>query len=66
MEALLGMAVTKSLSAMAALGVPDALRDRPLYYTELVETVGADQVGHLDATPRTTPTPNVNVNVPGS
>src|SRR5579862_7358431 len=43
MEMLFGMAVTKCLSAVAALGVPDALRDRPLDCTELAEAVSADQ-----------------------
>jgi hypothetical protein len=37
------MMVTKCVSAVAALGVPDALEDRPLYYTDLAEAVGADQ-----------------------
>jgi hypothetical protein len=43
MQALFGMMVTRSISAVAALGVPDALRGGPLYYTDLAEAVGADQ-----------------------
>jgi hypothetical protein len=43
MEALFGMMVTKSLSAIAAIGVPDALAGGPMYYTELADAVGADQ-----------------------
>ena len=43
MEALFGMMVTKSLSAVAALGVPDALAGGPLYYTALADKVGANQ-----------------------
>jgi O-methyltransferase domain len=43
MQALFGMMVTKSVSAVAALGVADALQDGPLYYTDLAEAVGADQ-----------------------
>lgn len=43
MEALFGMMVTKSLSAVAVLGVPDALAAGPLYYTDLAGKVGADQ-----------------------
>lgn len=43
MQSLFGMMVTKSVSAVAALGVPDALEGGPLYYTDLAEAVGADQ-----------------------
>jgi hypothetical protein len=43
MQSLFGMMVTKSISAVAALGVPDALGDGPLYYVDLAEEVGADQ-----------------------
>jgi hypothetical protein len=43
MQSLFGMMVTKSISAVAALGVPDALGGGPLYYTDLAEAVGADQ-----------------------
>jgi hypothetical protein len=43
MQALFGMMVTKSISAVAALGVPDALAGGPMYYSELADTVGANQ-----------------------
>jgi len=43
MQALFGVMVTRSVSAVAELGVPDALRDGPLYYTDLATAVGADQ-----------------------
>jgi hypothetical protein len=43
LQSLFGMMVTKSVSAVAALGVPDALEGGPLYYTDLAEAVGADQ-----------------------
>ena len=43
LQSLFGMMVTKCISAVAALGVPDALGGGPLYYTELAEVVGADQ-----------------------
>ena len=43
MQALFGFMVTKSLSAVAALDVADALRDGPTYYTDLAGRVGADQ-----------------------
>jgi hypothetical protein len=43
MQSLFGMMMTKSISAVAALGVPDALESGPLYYTDLAEAVGADQ-----------------------
>jgi hypothetical protein len=43
MQSLFGMMVTKCISAVAALGVPDALGGGPLYYTDLAEAVGADQ-----------------------
>jgi hypothetical protein len=43
MQSLFGMSVSKSLSAVAALLVADALKSGPLYYTDLAEAVGADQ-----------------------
>lgn len=43
MQSLFGMMVTKSISAVAELGVADALKGGPLYYTDLAEAVGADQ-----------------------
>jgi hypothetical protein len=43
MQSLFGMMVTKSISAVAELGVPDALEGGPLYYTDLADAVGADQ-----------------------
>lgn len=43
MQALFGMSVSKGISAVAALRVPDALKSGPLYYTDLAKTVGADQ-----------------------
>jgi hypothetical protein len=43
MQALFGLMVAKSVSAVAALGVADALADGALYYTDLAEAVGADQ-----------------------
>ena len=43
MQSLFGMMVTKSISAVAELGVPDALKDGSVYYTDLAEAVGADQ-----------------------
>jgi hypothetical protein len=43
MQALFGMMVSRSVSAVAALGVPDALSGGPLYYTDLADAVGADQ-----------------------
>jgi hypothetical protein len=43
MQSLFGMMVTKCVSAVAALAVPDALGAGPLYYTDLAEAVGADQ-----------------------
>ncbi|HEX4346267.1 MAG TPA: methyltransferase [Vicinamibacterales bacterium] len=43
MQALFGMMVTKSISAIAELAVPDALAGGPLYYTDLAQAVGAEQ-----------------------
>ena len=43
MQSLFGMMVTRSLSAVAELRVPDALETGPRYYTDLAEVVGADQ-----------------------
>ncbi len=43
MQALFGFMVTRCLSAVAALGVPDALNDGPLYYTDLAQATGTDQ-----------------------
>ena len=43
MQSLFGVMVTKSVSAVAALGVPDALGGGPLYYVDLAEAVGANQ-----------------------
>jgi hypothetical protein len=42
MEALFGMMVTRSISAVAALGVPDALAGGPVYYSDLADKVGAN------------------------
>ena len=43
MQALFGFMVTKGVSAMAAYGVADALKDGPLYYTDLAARTGCDQ-----------------------
>jgi hypothetical protein len=40
-QALFGFMVTKGLAASASLDVADALKDGPLYYTQLAEKVGA-------------------------
>ena len=42
MQVMFGMMASKCLSAVAALGVPDALRDRPRHYSAVAEQVGAD------------------------
>ncbi|MCA8912830.1 MAG: methyltransferase [Planctomycetes bacterium] len=43
MQALFGVMVTKCISAVASMDVADALKDGPLYYTDLAAVVGADQ-----------------------
>jgi hypothetical protein len=43
MQALFGFALTKGLSVVASLGVADALKDGPRYYTDLAAAVGADR-----------------------
>lgn len=43
LELLFGFIVSRSVSAVAELNVPDALRDGPRYYTDLAREVGADQ-----------------------
>ncbi len=40
---MFGVLAGRSVSAAAELGVADALKDRPLHYTELAKAVGADQ-----------------------
>lgn len=42
-QLLFGFVATRAVSAAAELGVADALRDGPLYYTDLAQKVGADQ-----------------------
>ncbi|HSF14245.1 MAG TPA: methyltransferase [Vicinamibacteria bacterium] len=43
MQAMFGFMVSRGVAAAAELDVADALRDGPLYYTELAGAVGADQ-----------------------
>ena len=43
MQMLFGFMATKALSAVAELGVADALKDGPLYYTDLAQAVETDQ-----------------------
>ena len=43
LQALFGFMVTKGVSAAAELEVADALKDGPLYHTELAKKVGADR-----------------------
>ena len=43
MQALFGFMVTKCVSSVAELGVADALKDGPLYYTDLASRLDADQ-----------------------
>lgn len=43
LQALFGFMVTRTLSAVAQLNVPDALSAGRLYYTEVAKAVGADQ-----------------------
>ena len=42
-QTLFGFMVARTLSAVAELNVPDALRDGPRHYTDLARAVGADQ-----------------------
>ena len=42
-QLLFGFMATRTLTAVASLGVADALKDGPRYYTELAAAVGADQ-----------------------
>jgi hypothetical protein len=43
MQALFGFMVSRGVAAAAELDVADALRNGPLYYTDLAKAVGADQ-----------------------
>jgi hypothetical protein len=43
MQALFGFMATRCVTAAAELGVADALRNGPLYYTDLAKAVEADQ-----------------------
>ena len=43
MQALFGFMVTKCMSAVAAHNIADALKDGPLYYTDLASVTGTDQ-----------------------
>ncbi|MCA8912829.1 MAG: methyltransferase [Planctomycetes bacterium] len=43
MQGIFGFMVTKCMSAVAAHRIPDALKDGPLYYTDLAEKTGTDQ-----------------------
>lgn len=42
MQLMFGMMASKCVSAVAALGVPDALREGPRHYADLADKVGAD------------------------
>jgi hypothetical protein len=42
-QALFGFMITQAVSAAATLGVADALKAGPLYYTDLASTCGCDQ-----------------------
>ncbi len=43
LQIMFGFVTARAVSAAAELGVADALKDGPLYYTELAKAVGADQ-----------------------
>jgi hypothetical protein len=42
-QSLFGFMITKGVSAVASHGVPDALKDGPLYYVDLAAQTGTDQ-----------------------
>ncbi|MFQ5704798.1 MAG: methyltransferase [Gemmatimonadales bacterium] len=43
LQTLFGFMITRSVSAVAELGVADALKDGPIHYSDLARTVGADE-----------------------
>ncbi|MCB9894409.1 MAG: methyltransferase [Planctomycetes bacterium] len=43
LQSMFGFMVTKCLSAVAYHNIPDALKDGPLYYTDLASVTGTDQ-----------------------